>query len=88
VAGGGYDLVQMDVTLPDIDGLEATRRIRALPGEAGRIPIIGVSGRSSEEDIRKARAAGMTDYLTKPVRPAALAEALGRAVARQQETAV
>jgi CheY-like chemotaxis protein len=88
VAGGGYDLVLMDVTLPDIDGLDATRRIRALPGEAGRIPIIGVSGRSSEEDIRKARAAGMTDYLTKPVRPAALAEALGRAVARQQETAV
>jgi CheY-like chemotaxis protein len=88
VAGGGYDLVLMDVTLPDIDGLEATRQIRALPGEAGRIPIIGVSGRSSEEDIRKARAAGMTDYLTKPVRPAALAEALARAVARQQETAV
>jgi CheY-like chemotaxis protein/nitrogen-specific signal transduction histidine kinase len=88
VAGGGYDLVLMDVTLPDIDGLEATRRIRALPGEAGRIPIIGVSGRSSEEDIRKARAAGMTDYLAKPVRPAELAEALGRALARQKETAV
>ncbi len=88
VAGGGYDLVLMDVTLPDIDGLEATRRIRALPGQAGRVPIVGVSGRSSEEDIRKARAAGMTDYLTKPVRPAALAEALGRVAAQQQETAL
>lgn len=88
VTRGGYDLVLMDITLPDIDGLEATRRIRAMPGDAGRIPIIGVSGRSSQDDVRKARAAGMTDYLMKPVRPAALAEALGRVVAEWQETGV
>ena len=68
----------MDVTLPDADGLEATSRIRALPGAAGRIPIIGISGRSSDEDVAKARAAGMTDYLAKPVSPAALIEALAR----------
>lgn len=78
VIRGGYDLVLMDVTLPDVDGLEVTRRIRALSGDAARIPIIGISGRSSEEDVRNARAAGMTDYLVKPARPAALAKALQR----------
>jgi CheY-like chemotaxis protein/nitrogen-specific signal transduction histidine kinase len=88
VTRGGYDLVLMDVTLPDIDGLEATRRIRALPGEAGVIPIIGISGRSSDDDVDKARAAGMTDYLAKPLRPAALAEALQRLAALQEDARV
>ena len=46
VARGGYDAVLMDVALPGIDGIEATRRIRALPGKAGRMPIIGISGRT------------------------------------------
>lgn len=82
VAGGGYNLVLMDVTLAGIDGLEATRRIRALPCAAAHIPIIGISGRSSDEDVQKARAAGMTCYLTKPVSPAALVEALQRTVMR------
>lgn len=76
VARGGYDLVLMDVTLPGSDGLEATRRIRALPGAAARIPVVGISGRSSDDDVQKARAAGMTHYLVKPVSPAALLEAL------------
>lgn len=78
VARGGYDLVLMDVMLPGEDGIEATRRIRALPGETGRVPVIGVSGRSSDEDRRQARAAGMTDYLVKPVNAAALLEGLER----------
>jgi len=72
----GYDVVLMDVTLPGIDGLEATRRIRALPGRAGRTPIIGISGRGESADEAAARAAGVNVYLRKPLSPSALSDAL------------
>jgi CheY-like chemotaxis protein len=72
----GYDVVLMDVTLPGIDGLEATRRIRALAGDAGRTPIVGISGGTDIGDEAAARAAGMDSYLRKPVSPSALSEAI------------
>jgi two-component system, sensor histidine kinase len=75
-AGKSYDAVLMDVTLPGIDGLEATRRIRARIGADVR--VIGVSGRSSSEEAARARAAGMDEYLPKPLSPSALARVLGR----------
>jgi len=74
VDGGGYDLVLMDVTLPGIDGLAATRGIRALRGDAATVPIIGISGRTEARDAQAARAAGMNAFLLKPVSPAVLAE--------------
>jgi signal transduction histidine kinase len=73
----GYDVVLMDVTLPGIDGIEAARRIRALPGAAGSTPIIGISGRDADD--ARARAAGMNSYLRKPLSPSALSEALATA---------
>jgi len=76
----GYDVVLMDVTLPGIDGLEATRRIRALTGAAGRTPIVGISGRSDNGDEAAARVAGMDSYLRKPVSPSALSEAIAAVV--------
>jgi CheY-like chemotaxis protein len=79
VARGSYNVVLVDVTLPDFDGVEATRRIRALPGRAGRVPIIGVSGRTNAEAA--GRAAGMNGYLTKPLSPSALTQALGSVLA-------
>jgi CheY-like chemotaxis protein/nitrogen-specific signal transduction histidine kinase len=78
-ARGGYDLVLMDITLTGIDGLEATKRIRALPGRAGRIPVIGISALGSADDRKRATAAGMSAYLVKPVTPAALAEIMAGA---------
>jgi CheY-like chemotaxis protein len=72
----GYDVVLMDVTLPGIDGLEATRRIRALADAAARTPIIGISGRTAAGDEDAARAAGMDSYLRKPLSPSALSEAI------------
>jgi CheY-like chemotaxis protein len=76
VARNKYDVVLMDIALSGIDGIEATRRIRALPGPAGRIPIIGVSGRTEPRDAAAAKAAGMNAYLRKPASPAELNEAL------------
>ena len=72
----GYDVVLMDVTLPGIDGLEATRRIRALADAASRTPIVGISGRTDIGDEAAARAAGMDSYLRKPVSPSALSETI------------
>jgi len=74
--GRGYDAVLMDVTLPGIDGLETTRRIRALDDAAAHIPIVGISGRTETGDEQAARAAGMDAYLRKPLSPSALSEAL------------
>jgi CheY-like chemotaxis protein len=75
-ARGHYDVVLMDVTLPGLDGLEATRRIRALDRPAGGVAIIGISGRANAADEAAGYAAGMDGYLVKPISPAALTRLL------------
>lgn len=77
---GAFDAVLMDMVLPGIGGVEAIRRIRALPAPHGRIPIVGISGRA--EDEAAARAAGADAFLVKPVAPRALATALLAATRR------
>lgn len=76
VAKGTYGAVLMDIALPGIDGVEAARRIRALPSKAAQVPIVGLSARAEPQAQQNARAAGMNDYLVKPVSPAKLAEVL------------
>ncbi|AWB49073.1 hypothetical protein HYN69_11685 [Gemmobacter aquarius] len=73
-----FDVVFMDNQMPVMGGLEATRRIRALPTEKGQIPIIGLTGRATAEDHQEGIDAGMNDYLVKPVTPEALHEVLAR----------
>jgi two-component system, sensor histidine kinase len=78
----GYDVMLMDITLPGIDGLEATRRIRALAGAVGATPIIGITGRTEAGDEKAARDAGMNSFLRKPLSPSALSEAIAAVVPR------
>ena len=75
-SAGGFDVVLMDVRMPDIDGLEATRRIRSLPGPAGAVPIVAVTAQAFAEQIEECRAAGMNAHLSKPFAPASLLAAV------------
>lgn len=76
-----FDIILMDCQMPVMDGIEATRRIRALPTAKATVPIIGLTGRAEEDDRDAALAAGMTDYIVKPVIPSALKAILARHLA-------
>jgi signal transduction histidine kinase/ActR/RegA family two-component response regulator len=76
VAEGGVDLVLMDCRMPDLDGLEATRRLRAQSGPEGTLPVIGFTAHGDERTAQECRHAGMNDLLIKPARLEELAEKL------------
>ena len=78
VQARAYDLVLMDVSMPEMDGLDASRAIRALSGDVRRIPIIAMTAHAMESDREKCLAAGMNDYVTKPVDRPKLLEAVAR----------
>jgi two-component system, sensor histidine kinase len=79
---GAYDAVLMDVTLPGMDGIAATRLIRGLTSNGARVPIVAISGHSERDLKEPALAAGMSAYLAKPVSPAAIAALLNQLVLR------
>ena len=67
---GEYAVVLMDLRMPVLNGYEASRAIRKLERpDAGTIPIISLSADAYDEDIQKAKAAGMTTHLSKPIQP-------------------
>ena len=82
-----FDLILMDVLMPGMDGLEATRRIRALAPPRGLVPIVALSAQAFAEQIEKCRQAGMTEHISKPFEQANLVAVVERVAAepvRQQ----
>ncbi|MGH6957453.1 MAG: response regulator, partial [Caulobacteraceae bacterium] len=75
MAGGAYDLVLMDVRMPGMGGLEATRALRA---SGVQTPVVALTANAFDDDRRACLAAGMDDFLVKPLSPEALRAALTR----------
>jgi CheY-like chemotaxis protein len=85
VARQTYDVILMDVQMPEMDGLEATRRITTRWPEDKRPRIIAMTANAMQGDREECMAAGMDDYVTKPIRVDALVEALHNATTQQGE---
>ncbi|WP_395703335.1 ATP-binding protein [Aquabacterium sp.] len=79
VQAAQYDLVLMDIQMPEMDGQAAAQAIRALPGPLGRLPIIAMTANAMAEEREAYLAAGMNEHVTKPINPHLLAEAIARA---------
>jgi sensor domain CHASE-containing protein/CheY-like chemotaxis protein/nitrogen-specific signal transduction histidine kinase len=87
VRSGGFDLVLMDVQMPEMDGPTAARAIRGLPGPVADIPIIALTANAMSGDRESYLAVGMTDYVSKPVDMNTLHAAIARAVGTPEEPA-
>ncbi len=86
VTAGHFDLVLMDIQMPNLDGMAATRRIRALGGGVAHIPIIALTANAMVEDREAYIEAGMNDHVSKPIELKELAEAIARALALEGQT--
>jgi signal transduction histidine kinase len=77
-AGPLPDVVLMDIFMPGMDGYEATRRIRALPGPAARVPVLAVTAEAAPEEVRACLESGMDGHLSKPIDRQALLRAVAQ----------
>jgi two-component system, sensor histidine kinase len=77
---GRFDLILMDIRMPRMDGVAATRAIRALPGRLGAVPIIALTANADPEDAEGYLAAGMNGVVEKPMKPEHLLQALQEAL--------
>lgn len=85
--GGAFDVVLMDLHMPVMDGLAATRAIRTSSAPWSRIPVVALTAAASAEDRAASFAAGVNDFLSKPIKAAVLAEAIARFVSGKGEHA-
>lgn len=83
-----FDVVLMDVYMPDMDGREATRRLRASTGPNRDAPVIAITASATERDWEACRAAGMNGQVAKPIEPAALYAALETALGAAEQARV
>lgn len=74
------DVILMDINMPGLDGIGTTRRLRSLPGDAGRVPVVALTANDSPAVQVRAREAGMQGVLGKPIDPAGLLRALSAAI--------
>jgi DNA-binding response OmpR family regulator len=86
-ASGAPDLVILDLMLPDIDGLEVCRRVRALPGEAGKVPVLMLTAKGDPMDRVIGLELGADDYLPKPFEPRELLARIRAILRRKGEPA-
>jgi len=86
VASRRFDLVLMDIQMPNLDGLAATRRIRAMRNGGEDIPIIALTANAMVEDREAYIEAGMSDHVSKPVDTRELSQAIQRVMALERET--
>jgi CheY-like chemotaxis protein len=78
---GYYDAILMDVRMPEMDGLAATKAIRSLDREdAKSVPIIAMTANAFDEDVQRSLQVGMNAHLSKPVEPESLMETLGELI--------
>jgi len=78
---GRFDLILMDIKMPRMDGVAATRAIRSLPGPAGRVPIIALTANADPDDAAAYIASGMSSVVEKPIKPDKLLQAMNAAFA-------
>ena len=76
-----YDAILMDVSMPEMDGIEATKHIRGMDGTKNNVPIIALTAYALDEDRQRVLAAGMNDFVAKPISRIELARAIARQVA-------
>ncbi|MEW6020233.1 MAG: response regulator, partial [Pseudomonadota bacterium] len=77
-ASEAFDLILMDMQMPVMDGLEATRRIRAMGGDLGATPIVAMTANAMQSDQDACYAAGMDDFVSKPIKPEAFLRTVER----------
>jgi signal transduction histidine kinase/ActR/RegA family two-component response regulator len=83
-----FDVILMDMQMPNVDGTEAARRIRALPGPLARLPIIALTANALPADAARCKAAGMDSHVAKPIAPEALRAALAEVCGSPQDGAI